>query len=279
MNETLTYVKATLKDYFRPEEIRSLTHLLFKEVCGLEPHQLLLYKDKDLSNAEKEKIRSITERLIKNEPIQYLLGKAICYDFIFLVNPSVLIPRPETEELIDLIVRRERTKGLQLLDIGTGSGCIAISLAKALDEPDVSAIDISADALQVAQQNAKINQAKVRFFQMDILKSADLPVNELDIIVSNPPYVMNGEKTSMRPNVLDYEPHTALFVSDNDPLVFYREIARLGKTHLKCGGRIYFEINAALGIETQELLVNEGYRDCCLVKDISGKDRILYATR
>lgn len=279
MNDTIAYMKATLGNHFKPEEVRSLTHLIMREVCGLEPHQLLLDKDTDFSDAVREEIRMITERLINEEPIQYILGKTSFYGYNFIVTPAVLIPRPETEELVDYIVRQEDKPGLTVLDIGTGSGCIAISLAKSLKSPNVTAIDISEKALEVASLNAKKNQAEVNFIQSDILKNKLSLTGKLDILVSNPPYVLNQEKEEIHKNVLQFEPHTALFVPDNDPLLFYRAIAEFGLQNLTDTGRIYFEINSALGEETKQLLLKIGFSRAILLQDLSGKDRIIKAIK
>lgn len=279
MNNTIAYIKQALGNHFQPEEVRSLTHLILKDVCNFEPHQILLHKDKELSEVTREQIRQIVNRLLAYEPIQYILGSTSFYGYSFKVTPAVLIPRPETEELVDLIVHEEHAENLRLLDIGTGSGCIAISLAKQLKQPVVSALDISEKALEVAKSNADANQADVRFIHRDILSSDDLQLEKQDVIVSNPPYVMNREMEAMKQNVLDYEPHNALFVPDEDPLLFYRTIALFGIRYLKEGGRLYFEINAALGQETKALISELGYRDCILSKDLSQRDRIIKATR
>lgn len=279
MNNTIASIKQALGTHFQPEEIRSLTHLILKEVCHLEPHQILLYKDKDLSAGTREQIEGIVTRLCAHEPIQYILGSVSFYGYTFKVTPAVLIPRPETEELVALIVQEEQEGGLRLLDIGTGSGCIAISLAKQLESPVVSALDISDSALDVAQYNAEANQVQIHFIRQDILNNNDLQIQRQDIIVSNPPYVMNREKEVIQRNVLDYEPHGALFVPDDDPLLFYRAIGEFGIHNLKAGGRLYFEINSALGEATKALIAGMGYRNCTLIKDISKRDRIIKAIR
>ncbi len=279
MNITIAYIKQALAHHFQPEEIKSLTHLILKEICHLEPHQILLHKDKDLSEATRKHIREIADRLSTHEPIQYILGTTSFYNYTFKVTPAVLIPRPETEELVDLIVRREQAEGLRLLDVGTGSGCIAVSLAKQLKHPVVSALDVSTEALEIAKSNAENNQAAIRFIQQDILNCRDLVIEKQDVIVSNPPYVRIQERDAMQRNVLAYEPHLALFVSNDDPLLFYRAIALFGLRNLKDGGRLYFEINSTLGKETKELISGMGYRDCTLIQDLSQKDRIITATR
>lgn len=279
MNDTISYIREALGNHFQPEEIRSLVHLILKEVCGLEPHQVFLHKDRNLAEAEETKIKEITKRLCKGEPVQYILGSVSFYGYNFRVSPAVLIPRPETEELVDLIVREEKESGLHVVDIGTGSGCIAVSLAKSLNRPHVSAIDVSAEALLVAEENAKRNDAGVRFLHSDILTGDLTLAAKPDIIVSNPPYVMDKEKNEIKNNVMEYEPHLALFVPDNDPLLFYKAIARWGLGNLNEGGRVYFEINSALGRETSELMSGMGYRESILIKDISGRDRIIKATK
>ncbi len=295
MTETVSYINNSLKDYYPASEIKGFTRLIMEHVCGLQPYQLLLGKGNELSDKEKAEIKEIVERLKKSEPIQYILGIADFSGYEFNVTSSVLIPRPETAELVNKIREDQKTAlPLRILDIGTGSGCIAISLAKLLKQSEVYAIDISENALAIAKQNAKKLQAEIRFVQADILSpsvfesfrekfqflsrenqnSSDWGFN---IIVSNPPYVMEREKAEMDANVLDYEPHLALFVSNDDPLLFYRTIACLGKQWLSPNGFLYFEINAQCGNETKEMLKAEGYKNIELIKDFYGKDRIIKA--
>jgi release factor glutamine methyltransferase len=216
---------------------------------------------------------------LKNEiPIQYLLGKTSFYGLDFEVNPAVLIPRPETEELVDWIISYDQihksTKPLRILDIGTGSGCIAISLAKNIPNSQVFAIDVSEKALATAQKNAEINNVKVAFLEENILETDDLE-QQFDIIVSNPPYVRQLEKQEIKKNVLDNEPHLALFVEDNDALVFYRKIAELAQKNLLPNGQLFFEINQYLGKEMMELLEKMGFKNIELRKDIYGNDRMI----
>lgn len=282
MTETLTYIQHSLRDIYPPEEIRSFTRLILEKVCGIRPHQLLMDKDKELSDTEKEEVKEIVQRLKLSEPIQYILGSTCFYEDEYMVNPSTLIPRPETEELVERVLNDHQNKSLSLLDIGTGSGCIAIALAKRLLKADVTAVDISEKALETAQGNAtRLHVSNVSFLRVDILSEEEtrekLP-RRFDVIVSNPPYVMEKEKVEMEQNVLRYEPDGALFVPDNDPLLFYRRIARLGREKLNPGGCVYFEINAQLGEEMKILMIDEGYRDVLLWKDLSGKDRIIKAT-
>lgn len=282
MTETIAYINNSLKDLYPKSEISSLVRLLMERICGLQPHHFLLCKDKELSEAEKSRIREIVEQLKKSVPIQYIIGIADFYSLEFEVDPAVLIPRPETEELVEQIILENTGKEIKILDIGTGSGCIAITLGVHLKQAKVIAVDISAPAIETARRNAKRNRTTVTFIQTDILDTdrADREIPFLfDVIVSNPPYVKESEKEWMEKNVLDYEPHLALFVPDEDPLLFYRQIARLGKKKLKKEGRLYFEINAQCGQATAGMLQDEGYTNIELLQDLSGNDRIIKAQR
>ena len=279
MTETVAYIQNTLKDYYPLSEIKAFIRLIMERVCDIQPHQFLLCKDKELSDKEKIEIHNIVERLTKYEPIQYIFGKTDFYGFEFLVNPSVLIPRPETEELVEWIVSDYREAGqVRILDIGTGSGCIPVSLAQLLPEAQVSSCDVSAEALRIAAMNVKRYGDKVTLFCADILKE-ELPECQVDVLVSNPPYITESERTDMEANVLDWEPELALFVPDSDPLRFYRRIARKGLDWLSEGGALYFEINRAYGAETVRMLEALGYRQIELRKDLSGNDRMIKAIR
>jgi len=280
MTETLAYIRHSLQDLYPPEEITSFIRLIMEDVCKLQPYQLLLDKDRQLTKTEKERIQDIIVRLSNYEPIQYILGRTCFCGLSFFVDRSTLIPRPETEELVELILKDYSGKPVSLLDIGTGSGCIAISIANYIPLANVMGVDISVEALTVAEANARLLKvSNISFRQMDILSPERNISSIFDVIVSNPPYVMEMEKVSMERNVLDYEPSSALFVSDDDPLLFYREIARFGKERLKKGGALYFEINARWGTEMKNLMHTEGYTDVCILKDLSGKDRIIKAYR
>ena len=219
---------------------------------------------------------SLLESLKKEIPIQYLLGKTSFYGLDFELNSTVLIPRPETEELVEWIIKNHSKKHgqLKILDIGTGSGCIAISLAKNLPEASVFAIDVSEMALATAKKNATVNEVNVTFIQKNILETEDLE-QQFDIIVSNPPYVRNLEKKEIKKNVLDHEPHLALFVEDNDALIFYRKIAALAQKNLSPNGQLYFEINQYLGVEMKDLLEKMNFKNIELRKDIYGNDRMI----
>ncbi len=282
MTETVTYINESLKDFYQACEIRSLTRLIIEYVTGLQHHQLLMYKDNELSAKEKKEVQRIIERLQQLEPIQYIIGSTTFYNLPFRVTPSVLIPRPETEELVERIITDTGKGNGRILDIGTGSGCIAVALSKYMPLYDVTGVDISNDALSVARENANINHADVRLIQTDILlveqAAEDIP-GLFDIIVSNPPYVKESEQAVMGKNVLLYEPATALFVTDADPLLFYRAIALFGKHKLNYGGMLYFEINAQCGIDMISLLENMEYKNVELIRDLSGKDRIVKAKK
>lgn len=281
MTETIKYIKESLTDIYPNSEIKGIIRLIMEQICSLQPHQYLIFQDIQLSNEKKNKIIEVVERMKSKEPIQYILGTADFYSIPFEVNSSVLIPRPETEELVDLIISENSTSiGKNILDIGTGSGCIAITLQKNIKTAHVYAVDISAEALNVARRNAAQNQTDVTFIQTDILQlekaQKDIPYT-FDIIVSNPPYIKQEEKKEMEQNVLDFEPHLALFVPDQDPLLFYRQIAEFGREKLKENGLLYFEINAACGEITCKMLQEKGYNQVQLIKDLSGKDRIIKA--
>ncbi len=267
------------------EEVSSLCFLTFEHVMGMNRVEVTLSRNKELSAQEIDQLEEVLERLKKTEPIQYIIGSTEFYGLEFQVNPFTLIPRPETEELVDWIIKdfgtiTERTSAIDhlVLDIGTGSGCIAISLAKHLAGSQVEAVDISQNAIETAYSNAKRNEVDVKFFQQDILVAVELP-KQYDIIVSNPPYVRELEKREMRGNVLSNEPHEALFVTDENPLLFYKKIGELAYKFLNVKGALYFEINEYLGKETVALLHNIGFKEVALRKDMFGKDRMIKAMR
>lgn len=241
---------------------------------------LALDHKRKLSASEEKKFEDALLRLLKHEPIQYIIGETEFFGLKFKVNKNVLIPRPETEELVDWILKDLKSSGkkeLSILDIGTGSGCIAISLAKELPNARVSAMDISDGALQIASSNAKMNNVEIDFILQDILKTTELP-EKYDLIVSNPPYVRELEKKEMQRNVLENEPEMALYVKDLEPLIFYQKITKLAETGLKQGGSLYFEINQYLGKETAEILSSSGFKSFS-GKDIFGNDRMLKGTK
>lgn len=280
MTETVAYIQDTLKEYYPLSEIKAFTRLIMERVCDIQPHQFLLCKDKELSGKEKEQIHNIVQRLVKYEPIQYIFGLTDFYGFEFEVNPSVLIPRPETEELVELIVHDYPKKPVDILDVGTGSGCIAITLRRLLAKSQVSALDISPEALKVAKRNAIRNRVQLTFYEKDILQpsaTADSIAEEFDVIVSNPPYVMEKEKAEMEKNVLDYEPSLALFVPNDNPLLYYHNITRFAEQKLKKKGYLYFEINSQLGDQIVDMLRQMEFKNIELIQDLSGKDRFVKA--
>jgi len=269
-----------LKDTYPSQEIQSLQKIIFEKKLSLALHQIYLNPTQSVENEKAEEILIIVSKLNLQKPIQYILGEADFFGLNFKVDQNVLIPRQETEELVDWIIKSNVLNAPSILDIGTGSGCIAISLAKNIKGSRVSAIDISEGALKVTQENAINNNVNIDLFKADILDhSSIIPNQPFDIVVSNPPYVRELEKTLMQSNVLDHEPHSALFVSDRDPLLFYREIAARSKDLLKKGGLLYFEINEALGNETAKLLEEFHFMEIELRKDLNGKDRMLKAKR
>ena len=258
-------------------EIKALTRIIAMELLGVSQMAFYLKDDIALTAEQQALLGNAIERLKKQEPIQYILGYCDFCGLRFKVTPATLIPRPETSELVEWIAN-EATGKESILDIGTGSGCIAVSLAHKMSQSKVTAWDISHEALAVATENSKANGQAVTFEQVDIL--AYEPTGEqFDIIVSNPPYIKENEKEAMHSNVLEWEPHTALFVPDNDPLLFYRTIAEKGLTLLFPGGRLYFEINRAHGKETMEMLAALGYTGIELRKDFADNDRMIRAIK
>lgn len=260
-------------------EAESFFYLTLEKFHRLRRIDLALQPNLQIGENEVEKWKSVLTDLKKQKPIQYILGETEFYGLPFLVNKDVLIPRPETEELVELILvesRKSKVESLRILDIGTGSGCIPISLKKNLPDAKVFAVDVSENALEVAKENAKLNGVEVNFIKINILETEDLD-QQFDIIVSNPPYVRMLEKEEIKPNVLEFEPHLALFVEDNNPLLFYRKIAQLAKKNLNENGKLYFEINQYLGKETVGLLESLGFTNIKLLKDIYGNDRMISA--
>lgn len=276
LGEYRLHFKSRLEGSFPPEEVLAFFSRLCESYLYLKRVEIPLNLKRNLTDTERSFFDVALQKLEKFVPIQYILGETEFYALHFKVGPGVLIPRPETEELVDLIIKQAPKGEISILDIGTGSGCIAVSLAKFLPHAKVTAFDISQDALTIASQNAAQNGVEVSFVEKDILTTDALHQN-FDIIVSNPPYVLNIEKQKMQPNVLEHEPHTALFVPDEDPLLFYRKITQLAQNHLNPNGKLYFEINEALGNETVHLLESLGFKNVMLKKDFFGKDRVVVA--
>lgn len=283
------YFSSELKPEYPATEIQTFFQRLAEAYLGMTRIEVTLNPDKKLTKSEENRLQMALKRLLQHEPLQYILGETEFYGLPFLVNSDVLIPRPETEELVDWVLSDFQKKAIsaesdinterpKILDIGTGSGCIAISIAKKLDKAQVFGLDFSEKALQTAKKNALLNDVAVAFLQQDILKCESLP-QQYDVIISNPPYVRALEKVELQPNVLNHEPASALFVADDDALVFYRKIAALGMQNLVKGGCLYFEINEYLEAETRDLVAGFGYKEIILRNDIFGKARMLKATK
>ena len=260
------------------DEANAMILILLEHYFNIDRVKMALEPNLRLSESEMLTFHFAVKDLLKSKPIQYIIGETEFCDLKFKVNENVLIPRPETSELVMNIVKRQKTKDkrqLSILDIGTGSGCIAISLAKRIPNSKVYALDISEKALAVAKENAINNDADITFIHDDILSLRNNIETRFDIIVSNPPYVRELEKTEMRDNVLNWEPHNALFVSDSNPLIFYRNILEFAKNNLKQNGEIWFEINEYLGKEMTDLCKEYGFSDIEIFKDFRGKERIV----
>lgn len=268
-----------LSGKFDPSESKRFLDILIEEFFGITKIQLALEPDHKLSESEMLKLHWAIKDLLNNKPIQYITGVSYFHDLKLNVNESVLIPRPETEELVGLILNKETTENLRVIDIGTGSGCIALALKKHLSNSCITAVDMSSDALLLAQKNALQNQLQVKFKQIDILNTNSFrTLAKFDIVVSNPPYVTQSDKTLMKKNVVDYEPYSALFVEDENPLLFYKAILEFCKSHLNNNGRIYFEINEQQGDNILQLLKQHEYNNANICQDIHGKNRFVVAT-
>ena len=273
-----THFIQELVPFYDAYEAESFFYLILEDKHKLRQIDLALNHDLAFSEDDLIVLNLLLNQLKKEVPIQYLLGKTNFYGLDFEVNENVLIPRPETEELVEWIIsensKNNKSKTIKILDIGTGSGCIAISLAKNIPNAEVFAIDVSADALSMAKKNAKNNNVEITFLLQSILETDDLK-QDFDIIVSNPPYVRNLEKQEIKKNVLDYEPHLALFVEDNDALVFYQKIGKLAQKNLLQNGQLYFEINQYLGTEMTNLLEKMNFKNIELRQDIYGNNRMI----
>lgn len=277
IGELEEHFQLELDEIYDSDEAKALFSLATEHVLKLSPSKLRMLKETSLTFIDFQKLLCILNDLKIGKPIQHILGEAHFYGSIFKVNENVLIPRPETEELVDWIIHDlGNKKNIHLLDIGTGSGCIPITIKKYLPQVEVSTIDISNRAIVTAQENANAIGTEVKFIEADILVyKTEL---KYDIIVSNPPYIRALEKEAMHQNVLSFEPHIALFVSDEEPLIFYSKIADFAISNLKEGGFLYFEINEFLGAETLDMLEDKGFNTIVLRKDMQGKDRMLRAS-
>lgn len=280
MHPAYNYIKQAINGQYPDTEASAIAKAILTDVFQLSTTDLYASKDMNFSTNQAEKLEVIINRLRANEPLQYILGNCYFCGLDFHVEPGVLIPRPETAELVEWIIsdRKSSDSPIRILDIGTGSGCISISLAKNLPQSEVHAWEISEDAIRIASDNANRLDANVRFRQTDVL--GQVPTNTMmNVIVSNPPYITEAERTDMDANVTDWEPDTALFVPDNAPLLFYERITDIGKQILTPDGTLYFEINQRFGTETVDMLRKKGYRNVELRKDLSGNDRMIKAER
>jgi release factor glutamine methyltransferase len=280
VSDIMNYFHGELYSLYEKEEIEKFIEYCFEEFIHFKKTDLLLKQEKTVSESDLLKFHFAVKDLKRGRPIQYVIGKSWFYGMEFIVTNDVLIPRPETEELVKLVIddAKLHNESFSILDIGTGSGCIAIALKKNLPRCHVYALDISEEAISVAKQNAEKNNCEVHFIHADILdKTSFAKIPACSVIVSNPPYVKKSEINSMHKNVVEYEPHTALFVNDENALVFFKTIAEVGKIKLKPGGVVYVEINESLGLETAILFQKEGYVDVQLKQDMQGKDRMVVA--
>lgn len=275
-------VAQVLLPIYEAEEARSIAKRVLSDIVGVTTTEMALYPDREISHEYMERIEIAIERLSKGEPLQYVAGFEEFCGERFEVGEGVLIPRPETAELVEIILKQTKIQGddkIKIVDLACGSGCIGISLANRLTNSQLVSVDLSEKALEYTQRNAEkiLGGKDVKVIKMDLLdeKRDESEITGADIIVSNPPYIMEMEKQQMRPNVLNFEPHLALFVSDDDPLRFYRAIAKSSKERLNKGGRLYFEINEALGKEMVELMEMSGYQKVILYKDFRGKERFV----
>jgi protein-(glutamine-N5) methyltransferase, release factor-specific len=276
-HEIISHIKLELDGFYSASELGIIARQLVAKVTGLSHTDILTNKSINLTDKQIQLLEDFLERLKKFEPIQYIVGETEFFGMRFFVNNNVLIPRPETEELIEWILNNyNKNQKIKILDIGTGSGCIAIVLKKFLPNSQVFALDISEDALKTAKQNAEQNGVKIEFLHKDIL-SDFIEETEWDIIVSNPPYIPENEKNNISSNVLDYEPHLALFVPENSPLLFYKKIIDFTKKHLSAFGEIYFETHYDKARDIEDLLLRNSFVDVEIRKDLSGNERMIRA--
>lgn len=279
MQNTIQYIKKELSGQYNEFETDTFTRLIIEAVCGWDFTAQQIRKTEIIGDCDFGKIKAIVARLKQFEPIQYVLGETFFLGLKLKVTPAVLIPRPETEELADIVIKENIGRNCSILDIGTGSGCISLALKSRLSVALISGVDISENALEIARKNSEINNLDVHFFQADILNWEKIEWPVFDVIVSNPPYVTKFEKKQMHKNVLEFEPANALFVEDTDPLLFYRTIAQFAMKKLNQQGKIYFEINENFGPETKNLLSGFGFRQIRIITDIHGKNRFVAAIK
>ena len=272
VSNIIPYFRKELSAIFNDREVLNWAYLSIEYLLGYNRSECIIHSEKSIDIRVSDKLKNIITDLKTNKPFQYILGETYFYGLKIIINMHTLIPRPETEELVEWVLKENFNSAL---DIGTGSGCIAIALAK-YSNADISAIDVSEQALKIAKENAILNSVKVNWSQQDILEVKSLA--KVDLFVSNPPYVLNSEKERMQKNILEYEPHLALFVPDNDPLIFYKKIADIATESLTAGGKLFFEINEYFANELIAILTQIGFVDIQLKKDINDRDRMIKAT-
>lgn len=279
LKQLLDASRSRLTPVYGGSEASWLLRIIMEHIKGWNQVELLMRADKEVSDFTVTRVNEVIDRLLANEPIQYIFGDTYWHGMILKVSPAVLIPRPETEELVDIITKDNPQPDLKVLDVCTGSGCIAIALAKFMNFPEVTAIDISDRAIAVAKENAALQKVKVDFQTADALDLGAALTAKYDIIVSNPPYVMDKEKSAMDANVLDHEPAIALFVPDSDPLKFYKAIADYAADALTDGGRLYFELNPLTADCLKDWMQQSGWRDVSLLPDLHAKTRFMIARK
>lgn len=279
LNELMKRMRGRLTEKYDSGEADAMVRVVMQHLKGWSAVDLVLKRDSLLSDYISAKAMAIVERVMADEPLQYVLGETRFYGNTLVVSPAVLIPRPETEELVDIIVKQNQGADLSVLDLCTGSGCIAVSLARALRFPVVEAVDLSREALEVARENIRRLKVKVTLICRDVLTLGRGENERYDIIVSNPPYVLESERVNMEANVLDHEPEMALFVPDDDALRFYKAIAEYAIEALKSGGRLYFEINPLEADNMAKMLTEKGFEDVDIVTDMAGKKRFAIAVK
>jgi len=280
IGHAIHFITNELEKFYPTQEINAFIRIIFNHLLHINSIELKIKVNTKLSISQKEQISRMVFELKKYNPIQYVIGETEFYGLKFEVNKQVLIPRPETEELVDWIIKENTDGKISLLDMGTGSGCIAVTLSCYLPGSDVYAIDISKEALTTARKNSEHNKARISFILQDILTLTSLPDTPLfDLIVSNPPYVRMSEKKAMHKNILNYEPHQSLFVSDEEPLIFYHAIAKFALSALKPNGKIFVEINEGLEKECIHLFSNYQFRNVICRHDLNGKARMIKISR
>lgn len=271
-------IRKSLSELYPESEIEQFIFLIFNHLLKYSKIDIHLNAQAQVSDEIFQQTTLITSQLKDFQPIQYIIGETEFYGLRILLNQHVFIPRQETEELVQWIISNSHGKHIRILDMGTGSGCIAVAMARFILNSTVDALDISLQALEIAEKNAFMNGVRVNFLQYDILGDEDFPFDGVyDIIVCNPPYVLMSEKDLAGRNVIGFEPHTAIFVDDDNPLIFYHSVAKTGMRYLREGGHLYLEINESLGREVMSLLKDYGYTEILLKKDISNKDRMIKA--